>query len=78
MNQRVELEIHNYIDDLCERGFFGETTLYFQGGEIGNIRETARLGKKDIIEKYNGGTPGEKTRRVIRVASRREAEKDAV
>jgi hypothetical protein len=78
MARRVELEIHKYIDSLCGRGFFGEITLYFQGGDIGNIRETARLGKKDIIDQYSGIISGEPARRVIRVAPRREAEKDAV
>jgi hypothetical protein len=62
--EKAEPEIHAYIDDLCKNGFFGEATFYFQNGEIGNIRETARLGKDDVVGKYKGG----KKARVIMVS----------
>jgi hypothetical protein len=73
----AETGIHAYIDELCRRGFYGETTFYFQNGEIGNVRETARLGKKDIVERYNGDAPIKTARRVA-VAARRETSKGAV
>jgi hypothetical protein len=58
MPGRAEKEIHAYIDDLCGRGYYGEVTLYFQKGEIGNVRETARLGKVDILNRYAGSPAG--------------------
>ena len=54
MAGQAEKEIHTYIDDLCKREYYGEVTLYFQKSEIGNVRETARLGKNDILKRYNG------------------------
>ena len=54
---QADKEIHTYIDDLCKREYYGEVTLYFQNGEIGNVRETARLGKNDILKRYNRASP---------------------
>jgi hypothetical protein len=42
MAKRAEPEIHVYLDDLCMKGFYGEVTLYFQGGDINNYRETVQ------------------------------------
>ena len=63
MAGQADKEIHTYIDDLCKREYYGEVTLYFQNGEIGNVRETARLGKNDIIKRYKGIAPD--TKRVL-------------
>jgi hypothetical protein len=49
---QAEKEIHAYIDDLCLREFYGEITFYFQKGKIGNVRETERLNRSDIIMRY--------------------------
>jgi hypothetical protein len=56
MTKRAEPEIHAYLDDLCAKSFHGELTLYFQGGDINNYRETVRAGKNEIISKYRQAT----------------------
>jgi hypothetical protein len=66
MPGQAEKEIHDYIDDLCGCGYYGEVTLYFQKGEIGNVRETARLGKGDILNRYAGSLPGRRREPVPR------------
>jgi hypothetical protein len=58
MTKRAEPEIHAYLDDLCMKGFYGELTLYFQGGDINNYRETVRVGKREVIEKYRDQAAG--------------------
>ena len=66
--QKAEQEIHDYLDDLCNRGFYGELTLYFQDGEINNYRETVRAGKNELVEKYRdraAGQDGRKKRMVV-------------
>jgi hypothetical protein len=67
----AEKEIHTYIDDLCNREYYGEVTLYFQKGEIGNVRETARLGKSDIITRYNEAVPDRKRVLTVRIPRKR-------
>jgi hypothetical protein len=44
-------EYHELIDDLTERQFFGEVTLYFQGGNIESNRTSERNSKTEIREK---------------------------
>jgi hypothetical protein len=68
MAKRAEPEIHAYLDDLCMNGFYGELTLYFQDGDINNYRETVRVGKNELIEKYRdrvAGQDGRKKRIVV-------------
>jgi hypothetical protein len=68
MAKRAEPEIHVYLDDLCMRGFYGELTLYFQGGDINSYRETVRAGKNELVEKYRGQAAerdGRKRRAVV-------------
>jgi transcriptional regulator with XRE-family HTH domain len=62
---RSPKELYDYIGDLCGREFHGEITLYFEKGVIGNVRETARLGRSDIVNRYNGASPGKKTITVL-------------
>ncbi|MDR2484975.1 MAG: hypothetical protein LBD55_06240 [Treponema sp.] len=71
MAKRAEPEIHAYLDDLCMKGFYGELTLYFQGGDINNYRETVRAGKHELIDKYrdNEGQDNRKKRVVVIPAS---------
>lgn len=63
MTKQAEPEVHEYIDDLCKRGFYGELTLYFQDGSINNFRETIRSGKNELIEKYRLTADGGKRKR---------------
>jgi hypothetical protein len=66
--QQAEPEIHEYLDDLCRSGFFGELTFYFQNGDINQYRETVRGGKNELIGKYRdraAGQDGLKKRIVI-------------
>ncbi|MDR1230036.1 MAG: hypothetical protein LBK61_01405 [Spirochaetaceae bacterium] len=44
-------EYHDLIDDLSVRKFYGEITLYFQGGNIGNSRLTEHNTKTEIQKK---------------------------
>jgi len=44
-------EYHELIDDLTERRFFGEVTLYFQGGNIESNRMSERNTKTEIRDK---------------------------
>jgi hypothetical protein len=71
MAKRAEPEIHAYLDDLCMKGFYGELTLYFQGGDINNYRETVRAGKNELIEKYHDQTVGQdgRKKRIVVVSS---------
>jgi transcriptional regulator with XRE-family HTH domain len=62
---RSPKELHDYIEDLCRREFHGEITFYFEKGVIGNVRETARLGRSDIVKRYNGVSQGKKTVTVL-------------
>lgn len=41
-------EYHDLIDDLAGRGFYGEITLYFQGGNIESSRVSERNTKTEI------------------------------
>jgi hypothetical protein len=41
-------EYHDLIDDLTDRRFFGEVTLYFQGGNIESSRKSERNTKTEI------------------------------
>ena len=43
-------EYHELLDDLTERRFFGEVTLYFQGGNIESNRTTERRTKSEVKE----------------------------
>jgi hypothetical protein len=68
MAKRLAPEIHAYLDDLCDKEFYGEFTLYFQDGDINNYRETVRAGKNDLIKKYRdqaAGQDGRKKRVVV-------------
>jgi hypothetical protein len=58
MAKRAEPEIHEYLDDLCMKGFYGELTLYFQNGDINNYRETVRAGKNELVERYRDQAAG--------------------
>jgi hypothetical protein len=44
-------EYHDLIDDLTDRKFYGEITLYFQGGNIESNRMSERNTKTEIREK---------------------------
>jgi hypothetical protein len=44
-------EYHDLIDDLTERKFYGEVTLYFQGGNIESNRMSERNTKAEIRDK---------------------------
>jgi hypothetical protein len=71
MAKRVAPEIHAYLDDLCDKEFYGELTLYFQKGDINNYRETVRAGKNELIEKYRKGAAGSgKRKRVVLVSTK--------
>jgi hypothetical protein len=50
--------MHEYLDELCGSGFYGEATFYFQNGGIESVRQSSRLSKGDITRK-------KATRRVI-------------
>ncbi|MDR1903945.1 MAG: hypothetical protein LBQ88_16880 [Treponema sp.] len=67
MAKKLAPEIHAYLDGLCESGFYGNLTLYFQDGDINNYRETVGGGKNELIERYRiraaGG--GRKKRAVL-------------
>ena len=69
--QATNQEYHDLIDDLTERKFYGEVTLYFQGGNIESNRTSERNTKteirgkiqckkhrKGIVSQYAGGING--------------------
>jgi hypothetical protein len=50
-NLTVNQEYHDLIDDLTERKFYGEITLYFQGGNIESNRMSEHNTKTEIRDK---------------------------
>jgi hypothetical protein len=54
-------EHHEFIDNLAERKFFGEITLYFQSGNIEGCRVSEHHTKTEMREKIMGA----KHRRVV-------------
>jgi hypothetical protein len=50
METRRNEEFHELIDELTERKFFGEVTLYFQGGNIESSRKSERNTKNEVKE----------------------------
>ena len=48
MEPRINDEYHELLDDLAERGFFGEITFYFQGGNIESNRLSERNTKGEV------------------------------
>jgi hypothetical protein len=52
--QATNQEYHDLIDDLTERKFYGEVTLYFQGGNIESNRMSERNTKTEIRDKMQG------------------------
>jgi hypothetical protein len=61
METRENEEYHELIDDLFERRFFGEVTLYFQGGNIESNRMSERNTKTEIRDKMQS----KKRRKVV-------------
>ena len=50
METQANEEYHSLLDDLAERKFFGEVTLYFQGGNIESNRLCERSSKNEVRE----------------------------
>ena len=66
MEARVNEEYHDLIDDLAERKFFGEVTLYFQGGNIESNRLSERNTKTEVRDRMR--TKKRKKTVVVRTA----------
>jgi hypothetical protein len=48
---RSNEEYHDFIDGLSDRKFYGEITLYFQGGNIESSRTSERVTKSEMRDK---------------------------
>jgi hypothetical protein len=48
--QTANQEYHELLEDLAVRGFYGEVTFYFQGGNIESSRISERSTKKEVRE----------------------------
>jgi hypothetical protein len=64
METRINDEYHDLIDDLTDRKFFGEVTLYFQGGNI----ESNRISQRDTKSEIRDRMQTRRHRKVITVS----------
>lgn len=51
VGERHNEAYHDLIDELAERKFFGEITLYFQGGNIESNRLSERNTKNEVRDR---------------------------
>jgi len=51
MEIRHNEEYHYYIDELAERGFYGELTLFFQKGNVESSRINEKNTKSEVRRK---------------------------
>ncbi|MCL2556864.1 MAG: hypothetical protein FWE09_00130 [Treponema sp.] len=51
MEARANEEFHDLLDELAERGFHGELSLYFQAGVAEESKVTERLSKSSARER---------------------------
>ena len=69
MEARHNKEYHFFIDNLAERGFYGEVTLFFQKGNIESSRLNEKNTKSEIRKKMEEWKE-RKPRRVLTVVNR--------
>jgi len=58
MEARKNEELHDLMDELAEKKYFGEVTVYFQGGSAEAIKMMDRLSKSEMRERMRNRKAG--------------------
>jgi len=67
---KPNVEYHEWLDDLAERKFYGDVTLHFQAGVIGDSMVTERSTAREIKDKMNA----KRGRRVLQISKKGESD----